>query len=647
MPNSTLRTALLISLAVVAACSKSNGRTADTTATARLLVTAGTNQLDPSPAARPSVASAEVAGAPIATYYRLTTPASVPFAFDLVSWSVGAAGSSQVSIRHLRDGNSVANGDSSMIKAGVLPQGNGLVRGGGWLGARGDGFVRLGLQGSITENQLFAVAADGNEVALVEILIGDSSPINRPESGVEGLPADAELDTIYSSDSWQFGLPTIAVSGDRASIVCYEGDQQSPTASDRYELRLQHDRATGAVTGGATSLSVADTGYWRDHEVAALFNVLAVVRGEEGRVRLRLSFDRGATFAQDSILMEAVGPSRLVQMAMAADYSLAIAAWRENATGTGVEFVLVEGRPQAFDAFGSPTWYGFDAPQVLYTAPMDSSPLLTGIAWSAGGDLAIGYAVTTFGSEGGLWTSTTFNRCAVRRFGEQIVDVEVDREQITSFDPSVAVTGQGQDLKVFYAYEASDGVRLSTSSDGGRTFARAATLGAPGDHQPTVLARESAGTTRLDVLYLGMRNDGLELHRSHWSSWPNSVRTDSELTTASVVSTQLPPDTGGVPPGGNVPVLYSLRSTQLNWLGYDAVVDGTSIVIAYNEVTFDNVMICLGSPTGLDASTTGTTGAPSGGFQAAVPPPLAPGLTEPVRAVDPAHSHQLKLLRLP
>ncbi|MCU0867530.1 MAG: hypothetical protein MUC36_27430 [Planctomycetes bacterium] len=628
MPNSSLRTVLLISLAVVAACSKSNGRTADTAATARLLVTAGINQLDPSPAARPSVAPAEVAGAPIATYYRLTTPASVPFAFDLVSWSVGAAGTSQVSIRHLRDGNSVASGDSSMIEAGILPQGNGLVRGGGWLGAFGDGFVRLSLQGRITENQLFAVAADGNEVALVEIAIGDSSPINRPESATEELPDGAVLDTIYSSDSWQFGLPTVTVSGDRASIVCYEGDQQSPTANDRYELRLQHDRATGAVTGGATALSVADTGYWRDHEVAALYNVLAVVRGEEGRVRLRLSFDRGATFAQDAVVMTGNGPSRLVQMAMAADYSLAIAAWRENATGTGVEFVLVEGRPQAFDAFGSPTWYGFDAPQVLYTAPMNSSPLVTGIAWSEGGDLAIGYAVTTFGSESGLWSSTTVNRSAVRRFGEQIVDVEVDSERIIGFDPSVAVSGQGADLKVFYAYEASDGVRLATSRDGGRTFARAATLGAPGDHQPTVMVRESAGTTRLDVLYLGTRNEGLELHRSHWSSWPNSVRMDSELTTAAVVPAEVPPNTGGVPPGGNIPMFYALRSTQLNWLGYDAVVD-------------------LGSPMASDASTTATTGVPGGGFQAAVPPPLAPGLTEPVRAVDPAHSHQLKLLRLP
>jgi hypothetical protein len=304
--------------------------------------------------------------------------------------------------------------------------------------------------------------------------------------------------------------------------------------------------------------------------------------------------------------------------------------------------VLVEGRPQAFDAFGSPTWFGFQPPQVLYTAPIDSAPLVTGIAWSAGGDLVVGYGVSTF-EAGPIWTSTTTFRCATRRFGEQIVEVEVDREQITGMDPTVAVAGQGPSLQVFYGYEASDGVRLATSGDGGRTFTRRATLGAPGDHQPTVLVRDSAGVVQVDLLYLGMRDEGLELHRSHWGAWPNSPREDSELTTASTIVTA----PSSPPPGSGFPWLsYSMRSTQLNWLGYDAVVDGATIVIAYDEVTFDNVMVCLGSPSVVPSSTAGVP-AGGGGFQTAVPPPLAPGLTEPVRAVDPAHSHQLKLLRLP
>lgn len=641
MSHSFPRVALLITLAVAAACSRSNGRTGDATATARLLVTAGTNRLDPSGAARPAVAPAEIAGAPITNFYRLTTPADHPFAFDLVSWSSGAAGFSQVAVKHLRTGSAVASGDASLVEAGILPQGNGLVRGGGWFGASGDGFVRLSLQGRITETQLLAVSADNNEVALVEIAIGDQSPINRPSSGPGGLPNGALLDTIYSSDSWQFGLPTVAVSGDRTSIVCYEGDQVSPTSPDRYELRLQQNLATGAVTGGATPLTGLDSGYWRDHEIAALYNVLAVVRGEQGLVRARLSFDRGATFAQDAVVMAGNGPSRLVQTAMAADYTLAIAAWRENATATGVEFVLVEGRPQAFDAFGSPTWFAFQPAQVLYTASMDSAPLVTGIAWSAGGDLVVGYGVSSF-EAGPTWTSTTTFRCATRRFGEQFVEVEVDREEITGMDPTVAVAGQGAGLQVFYGYEASDGVRLATSSDGGRTFTRKATLGAPGDHQPTVLVRENGGVVQVDLLYLGMRNEGLELHRSYWSTWPNAPREDSELTTASTVTTA----PSAPPLGSNIPWFsYSMRTTQINWLGYDAVVDGATIVIAYDEVTFDNVMVLLGSPNVAPSTTANAPG--GGGFQPVLPPPLAPGLTEPVRAVDPLHSHQLKLLRLP
>ena len=35
-----------------------------------------------------------------------------------------------------------------------------------------------------------------------------------------------------------------------------------------------------------------------------------------------------------------------------------------------------------------------------------------------------------------------------------------------------------------------------------------------------------------------------------------------------------------------------------------------------------------------------------GDFQPAEPPPLAPGLTEPLPAPDPDHMHQLKMLRL-
>jgi hypothetical protein len=66
--------------------------------------------------------------------------------------------------------------------------------------------------------------------------------------------------------------------------------------------------------------------------------------------------------------------------------------------------------------------------------------------------------------------------------------------------------------------------------------------------------------------------------------------------------------------------------------------------VVYHEATQDAVMpigapVAMGAPTGAQASA-------AGGFQAATPPPLAPGLTAALPAPNPAHRHQLKMLRL-
>ena len=81
-------------------------------------------------------------------------------------------------------------------------------------------------------------------------------------------------------------------------------------------------------------------------------------------------------------------------------------------------------------------------------------------------------------------------------------------------------------------------------------------------------------------------------------------------------------------------------------MGYDAVLDGDEIVVVYDEETFDAAFICLGGWGWLETDVVfpGTTSAP--GFIPADPPPLVPGMTELLPAPDPAHRHQLKLLRL-
>lgn len=613
----------------------------------RLMVTAGTTVLEPTIASPAVVDVQALHGARIDAYYRLSTPADEPFQFELVTWG-SPIGFDFVTVRHLRDGGAATATDGfSLARAGVQPSGQGLAGSGDTIFSTGEGFCRLTLQGRIAEEQSFAVWTDGGGVTVVEVEIGFASEINRVPAVEPEPPSVLSRETIHSSASWQFGLPTVARSGDRTSIVCYEGDRQQPNTLARYEQRLQHDAQTGAVTGGAEALQTADSGFWRDHEVAALFNVLAVARSEAEGVRLRLSFDRGATFAQDVPLLPGFAPARLVQTAMAADYTIAVAAWRQRASADGQEFVVVEGVPMAYDGNGSPTWYVFTPAEVLYTTPRDVTPLTTGIAWSGGGDLVVGYAANWFEAvPGGAWRSTTEFRCATRLWGESWQHAEVDREEMFGMDPTVAVRGSGDTLQIFYAYEVAGGLRLATSDDGGFAWTVADAFGQPGDHLPSVFVRDGSapGTAKVDVLYLATRAAGNELHRSSWAEWGVSERVDAALTRASFAVTAFLPQTG-MPPGLSLP--FVLTTTQVGWLGYDAVQVGDELVIAYDEVTMDSVQFGMGLGQSFPNAST-TAGGPVYGpiFSPATPPPLAPGLTEPMPAPDPAHMHQLKLLRV-
>lgn len=620
----------------LAACSGSSGG-GSTGPDSRLLVTTGTNVVTPAAGTGPAIDLTSLGADRVERFYRLTTPANTPLQFELVSWRADASGVAWVSVDHVRDGaTAIGNDPLSMVRAGLLPLGNSLVSDGDRVWSSGDGFVRLTIHGQITENQLLAVQTEGNGVAVVEIAIGAASAINRLPGTEPELPSVVSRDTVYSSDSWLFGLPTVAVSGDRTSIVCYEGDRAEPNSDRRYELRLQHDGTTGVVTGGGTAQTPGDSGYWRDHEIVALYNVLGVVRAEETGVRVRLSFDRGATFTQDVQVLAGMTQARLVQAAMAADYSLAVAGWRAR-DGGGLEFVLVEGRAVAFDTTGSPTWFQFTPAEVLHTVASDAAPLTTGIAWSAGGDLVVGYAYNAFiASPMWPWSTRSTFRCATRRFGGAIVDTEVDSEVVFAVDPTVAVLGQGDDLRIFYAYEVRSGIQLATSEDGGASWQLGATFGVRGDYLPTVFARTIGGETRVDVLYIAHRDRGAELHRTSWASWPNGPMVEEALTKAHIEQV----------PGAGSTVPFSLRVRQIGFAGYDATLDGNQIVAAYDEVENDAELMSLmmfrsGTSTTLGG---GIILPPS--FSVASPPPLAPGMTLPMPAPNPAHAHQLKVLRL-
>ncbi|MHC4547851.1 MAG: hypothetical protein ACYTEZ_03660 [Planctomycetota bacterium] len=648
-----LRATVLVAVLVAVGCGGTSPAPGAPNRAAPLVLAAGMLAIEPAPV---DVVSAGVDLArldlpQVDTVYELTTPADEPFAFELISRGPANAGSVRISVAHAADNGATPRGGiETLVAAGVSLSASSTFPRVDWIDAGGDGFARVTASGLIATEQVIAVEAatpQGRTVALVAIRIGPPSSINLPKASGSDYPGVLREQTLYSSDSWRFGLPTVAVSGDRTSIVVYEGDQADPFAHQRYEMRLQQDHATGAVTGGASEETSPDTGHWRDHEAAALFNVLALVHSGVEEVTLKLSFDRGATFGQAERFgrLGAGQTARLVQIAMAADYTLAVVFWRVDRSGAS-ELVLVEGRPSAFDAFGSPTRFTFDPERALYRDGRDVVPVITGVAYSEGGDLVVGYGFSAFAFPEPLTTEITSEfRCAVRLFGESFTDHLVERDVVVARDPSVAVDGRGRDLRIFYAYEGRDGVRLRTSADAGQTWSSPLLVADPWSYMPSVFAREQAGTTRVDLLYLTWGEIGLELHLRHWDDFDSGRFEDYRLTEATMTPLRTTAQAGapvGIPPGDQFLV------TQISWFGYDATRDGDDVVVVYNEQTTNlfDIAILGTDVLPMGGAVDGATFPGAGEFRPAEPPPLAPGLTEPVPPPDPDHRNQLHAMRL-
>jgi hypothetical protein len=583
--------------------------------------------------------------------YDATTPAGEPFRFEVLSSAPGNTGPVSVSVAHADDGGIVpAGGYETLLDAGIVPNAPAATSRGVWLDSHGDGFARIAITGRIDDDQMIVVASDsasGSATAVVRLRIGAASPINLSEQTAGDYPGLLDTVTLYSSDSPMFGLPTAAVSGDRTSIVCYEGDRGNRENYTRYELRLQHDGGSGTVTGGGSEEASPDSGNWRDHEIAALYNVLALVHSGTDRVTVKLSFDRGASFGQTAEFpagREGWSP-RLVQVAMALDYTLAVLVWDSDGEDR-TDLVFVEGRPAETDAGGSPTLFEFDAPVVLHHETGSVTPVPMGVAWSGAGDLVIGYGYSRFTSREDLtWESLTRTHCAVRPFGGSFTDTVVDEDLVVGKDPGVAVLGGGATLAIFLAYEGPDGVRLVTSTDGGRTFSPVVSLVDGSTHTPTVLAREKDGAVRIDLLYLADGGEGAELHLIHWDDYGNAAPGQYRLTTAVSEATAPPEEPVWRGDIAIMPPQSGFRVTQVAWFGYDAVVSGDEVVVVVDEETFEGWFCVMGAP---EASFTDglTGGALPRDFTPAEPPPLAPGMTEPVPAPDPEDMHRLKLLRL-
>ncbi len=584
--------------------------------------------------------------------YDFTTPVNDPIALHVLTSELNNTGLVSVAVAHALDnGQTPGSTVDSLAEAGVIPSSTGAEAQGIWLSVTGDGFARLTLQGQIGDEQILAVrvnTAAGSNRALIRLRPGVRSKINIDPIGSGNYPHVLSEQTIYSSNSWLFGLPAIAMSFDDASILSYEGDRANPTDyQSRYEMRLQVDGSTGAVTGGAMVENSPDSGNWRDHEIAGLFNVLARVHAGASQVTVDLSFDRGASFGQTHTVPTGnVYTNRLVQVAMADDYSIAVVFWRN--TGAGSELVLLEGQASQFDTNGSPTFFTFLPLTVLHNASgATTTPAIMGVEYSDGGDLVIGYGHTTTQSNAnGTWSTITQYRCAVRLFGSTFNDSLVEQNEIISFDPSVALVGSGATMQIFYAYETADGITLRTSGNAGSSWSGPLDYGDGSCHLPTVLVREQSGQTRVDLLYIGYGAGGSELMITHWDDFGTSSPASYRLTTSNLEQSSGASNGNAVPGAGMLfgPPQTGLRITQLAWLGYDAVLDGDDVVICYIEQTYDAYTI-YNTGGGLPIA----GGAPMSAnavFQPASPPPLAPGLTQPVPAPDPDHMNQMRVLRI-
>lgn len=585
--------------------------------------------------------------------FELETPANEDFSFNVVARGEGNFGWTQIGLAHVEDNGLLpAGGVESIAGAGMTLEAPGLANQGMMVTVNGDGFARATVRGRITATQTLYVCVPRPAGMLhvgIRISIGNISAINLVGGNTQGARPGMTTTDLYSSDAMQFGLPAIAVSGDRYSVVTYDGDPNQQSYVDRRRRWLQLDQQTGAITGADAESQSPDSGFWRDQEIAALGNVLAVAYTGCGSVRAEISLDRGASFPLIRELESGgVQGTRLVQVAMRSDYRMAVLYWRNTYSGSWAvvsQLVLVEAAPSGFDSNNTPTGYNWGMPQVVHAPGNDVTPLLMHMEYSTAGDLVIGYGYTDVRFNQQTWrmTSTTAFRCAVRLNGTtSFNDKLLDQEQnVMPADPHVCMLGSGLGMEIFYAYEKTDGVHLLYSADAGLNWQLAASAPIPGAMMPSVHARMQGGEKRVDMLYMAPYGWGMELHDLFWQDFAvGSAPAVHRVTQSSAV-------TGGAAPTG---MPAGLLITTLAWFGYDAMVVNDDLVIVTHELTYNSYEYYWaqgwqwqqqqGAPMAAGAGS-GSGGA--SGSSTPPPPILLPGMTGTVPAPDPAHRNQLRV----
>ncbi|MCA8940368.1 MAG: hypothetical protein KDB07_11190, partial [Planctomycetes bacterium] len=222
--------------------------------------------------------------------YEVTTPAAKDFAFQLVARNPGNSGDTRISVGHgAIAGSNPIGGIETIAGEGMLVTGPGIGANGDWVEVNGDGFARISVSGTVDRDQVLIAKIPqpegDDEVVGIVVTIGNESEINQED--VVANPSMTLFDeVIFSSDSYQFGLPAIGVNGDRYSIATYDGNSTDPWAWERKRRWLQYDSGTMATTTGEATTADRDFGNWRNQEVAGLHNVLAMVTTGHGGVNI-------------------------------------------------------------------------------------------------------------------------------------------------------------------------------------------------------------------------------------------------------------------------------------------------------------------------------------------------------------------------
>ena len=575
--------------------------------------------------------------------YELETPADEDFSFNIVARGAANWGLTRIEVGHVSaNGLTTALGSETIAGAGMTLEAPGMANSGDVVQVNGDGFARVTVRGKIQNEQVLLAKAPllGSEINIgIRIKIGTQTAINLSAANPQGFRPGMTTTDIYSSDSRQFGLPSIAVSGDRYSVVMYDGDPQATGYVYRKRRWLQMDAQTNTVTGGEAVAYSPDSGFWRDQEIAAKGNVLAVAYTGNGALRTEISLDRGASFPLESVVDPAANfGTRLAQIAITPDYTLGVVYWRSFSYSS--QLMLVEGTPTGFNTNNDPTGYSWGNPVVIHNPGTSVVPLVMQLEYSHGGDAVIGYGYTRWT---GAMASARY-RCAVRLWGGTWTDKLVDQEDfVMPCDPHVSLLGTGTSMEIFYTYEKDDGVYLWYSDDASTSFTLAHHVQHPGTAMPSVHARMQGAQKRVDLIYAAPDGWGMELHNKQWDDFTlTAAPTEWRITQSTAVPGGNPP--AGMPQGWDI--------STMGWFGYDAVLKGDDVAIVYHELTYGSYEYYWAWGWQWNQPNTGGGGSAAGGASGSggsgyTPPPtptiLLPGMSGSVPAPDPNHRNQLKI----